>query len=573
MGIDYSKLSRAVNLSYKKLKTPRENRFKFIKESVGKHYGDGGTDYPVPINLIRLAESIYTRLLVSSNPKVTISTFKPRLKMSCYDYEIALNHLIGEIKLKKKLRRLVTDAMYGIGIMKVGIAAGRSVFIDEVKYELGQPYAEPCDLDYMVIDMSARSWDDVQYIGDIGRVDYEWALTTFGEDKKEILKPDKTISYSKGERDTESISKGRLNAKEKEDMSYREMCDILSLYLPIEKKIVTYGWSENGCSREPLHEEDYNGPEEGPYIPLYFNEVSGNIMPLPPVALWYDIHELANELYRKLGRQARRQKDVLAGDPKARKDLEKVKESSDGDIVTMLQPDKMQALTYGGPNQGTFAFFLNSLQQMNKISGNIDTLGGLGASTGTATQDKLIMGTATQQVQDMQDMVEEATARICRSLAWYLFYDPFIQIPAVKRIPGIPASIEVTITKDMLEGDFMDYNYAIKPYSLQEETPAAKFNTLTGIFTQLIMPLAPQMEAQGLTVDFQELMDLIEKFKNLPEISDILISSQNMNKDSKPISKPFGTPPAKESGYVKKNDVQNDLEKQTNKIVNSFVGV
>ena len=45
---------------------------------------------------------------------------------------------------------------------------------------------------------------------------------------------------------------------------------------------------------KPLRVVDWTGPPRGPYAVLGFNHVPSNIMPLPPVAIWQDLHDLAN---------------------------------------------------------------------------------------------------------------------------------------------------------------------------------------------------------------------------------------------------------------------------------------
>jgi len=141
-------------------------------------------------------------------------------------------------------------------------------------------------------------------------------------------------------------------------------------------------------------------------------------------------------------------------------------------------------------------------------------------------------------------------------------------------LPGIPIDIPITITKEMLEGDYIDYNYVIKPYSLQEETPAGKFNTLTGIFSTIVMPLIPMLQEQGLTVDAQEFIEMIAKFKNIPELENMLISANNPNNEGKPSSKVYGSPPAKTTReYVRRDSGSlNPEAKEANKVINSFIG-
>ena len=74
--------------------------------------------------------------------------------------EIVLNQIPDEIKLSDTLRRAVLEAIFGMGIVKVGIAGidPRPNFGDE-------PFVSLVTLDDYFVDMSARSWDEIQYEG------------------------------------------------------------------------------------------------------------------------------------------------------------------------------------------------------------------------------------------------------------------------------------------------------------------------------------------------------------------------------------------------------------------------
>lgn len=61
---DLKRLWDAMSHSREKLRPFRENRLDAIKQYVGSHYGEQGSEEDVPVNLIELAISVYTQQLV-----------------------------------------------------------------------------------------------------------------------------------------------------------------------------------------------------------------------------------------------------------------------------------------------------------------------------------------------------------------------------------------------------------------------------------------------------------------------------------------------------------------------------
>ena len=86
--------------------------------------------------------------------------------------------------------------------------------------------------------------------------------------------------------------------------------------------------------------------------------------------------------------------------------------------------------------------------------------------------------------------------------------------------------IPVTYRAWEREGDYLDYNYEIVPYSMQYESPRQRLNGLLTIFTQLFIPLAPVMAQQGIGINYQALSRQVSELSNLPELNDLLIFSQ-----------------------------------------------
>ena len=113
-------------------------------------------------------------------------------------------------------------------------------------------------------------------------------------------------------------------------------------------------------------------------------------------------------LFRKLGRQAERQKTLLGVMGDAQRDGERIGSASDGDIVTMDNPEKAKELTFGGVNPDNFNFVIALRDLFSWTAGNLDAIGGLGPQAPTATQEKLIAISSNKRL------------RTCKSGRWTL---------------------------------------------------------------------------------------------------------------------------------------------------------
>jgi hypothetical protein len=128
----------------------------------------------------------------------------------------------------------------------------------------------------------------------------------------------------------------------------------------------------------------------------------------------------------------------------------------------------------------------------------------------------------------MQGRMIGFTQGILKSLAWYLFYDREIELPLTKRLPGTNLSIQEVFSSEMMEGDFLDYNIEIEPYSMSPKTPSQRLQTISQVFSQFIAPFADAMSAQGITPNFEGLLKTIGRYADMPELVDILNYGQTV---------------------------------------------
>ncbi len=80
----------------------------------------------------------------------------------------------------------------------------------------------------------------------------------------------------------------------------------------------------------PLADFEWKGPEFGPYHVLTFDDVPENLIPTSPASRLAALARLANNLLRKQGRQAWRQKDIYTYTPAGAESAKKAQRTNDG---------------------------------------------------------------------------------------------------------------------------------------------------------------------------------------------------------------------------------------------------
>ena len=520
------RLSRAVAWSRGQLRQHRQHRLAAIQQYVGHNYAgeqlddSGRTLDKVPINLIELTINILIQQLAARAPKALCSTPHRKLKVGVSKLQLALNHLSDEIDLERTFQRAVLDACFGMGITKTALAASGQVVIDDATHDVGMPYCDAIHIDDWVHDCEATDFRQVQFCGNRYRlpIDIIRDEPTFKKRAANRVVPHpKQITNDDeeggGDERAESITQDSAN----EEGEFHESADLLDLYLPIDNLILTVEWRD---ITNVLSEREWTGPESGPYDVLRLIDVPNNVYPLPPVASMMDMHILVNALYNKLGRQAERQKTLLGVTPGGKDDGDRIVNASDGEAILMERPGDAKEYRFGGVDPQNMAFVINALDRYSWSQGNLESLGGLGPQAETASQDQMLLQSASKRIQAMQHRVARFAQGVMQKLGWYLWHDPLIELPLVRRVGK--TDIPITFSPQDREGDFFDMNIKIEPYSMQYQPPAARLATLTQVFQQFLVPFAGQLQAQGAVIDMKGLLKKIGELANLDELSDIV---------------------------------------------------
>lgn len=515
---DLDQIEICVRQSYAKHSPMREWRVDLIRELTGVHYGDRSDkekrDRKVALNLIELYLNTLNRLLAPNNPAVLVTTKARSLRPVAYSYELWLNERLADMRFDRTLTRLVRDALIGIGLAKIGLAIDDS----DVESTTGQVYVSAVDLDDIVFDTTARRWEELQFIGNRYTVPLDAAQEFDLFDAKERRKLDATRNRQlnpDGSERAANISTGGAHQDELVDM-----VDLLDLWLPGDEVVLTLPWEDMDSV---LRVMDWKGPRHGPYQPLIFTEVPDNIFPLPPAMALYDLHQAGNHMLRKALRQAERQKKLTVYPGAGEDDMRRISAASDGEAVRLdAGAQEPHEKMMGGADQ-TNIFLANWVKELfNYFGGNLDQIGGLAPTSPTATQDQMLMASASKRIADMQDKVIDFARRVITDVAWYRWQERGRVDYVVKRA----GQFELTESfGPEMPGQWEDFDFQVEPYSMQHHTPGERLMLLqqaTGQLLPLVAQFGPQ---QGRSIDLNALVALYAKYANLPELEDVLTTT------------------------------------------------
>ena len=261
-----------------------------------------------------------------------------------------------------------------------------------------------------------------------------------------------------------------------------------------------------------------------------FGEVPGNLMPLSPASLLMDLHEMANKVFRKVSRQADRQKTITVVQSGHESDGERIVETNDGDTIRSDRPEATREVRYGGVDQPTLAYLIQLKDMFVYMGGNLDALGGLGKLSDTAAQEQLISKSASARIADMQESATKAVKEVVTAVAKYLWYDPVTKPTVLVKIPDTDYEASVEFGPEIREGEIVEYELDIAPYSMVDRSPSERAKTLGELMQGFVIPMAPILQQQGYRPDMGKFLELMAKYSNTEELTEIVkkIDQQDM---------------------------------------------
>lgn len=486
------------------------------------HYGEQDAEKATPVNLMRMAVTIYRRLVAARAPSVLVTPMTDQsLWPMCDSLELAINSEFRRIDLAAALDEWVMQSMFSIGVLKCGLAEGgeRVVGAEDAMLDVGAFFASPVDFDDLLLDLRATWWPQMQFIGDRSEVPLP-ALHEAGYDDVQAVQP-----RDQNEQGSLRVSSLTTQGDWSGDRGYLDVARIWEVFLPHEQQLLLIEADEAGGfgGGRILKVLPWDDRKEGPYHTLFFEKPPSNIMPTPPTAHLVDMHESVNRTMRKIDRQVARQKTVTMYQSGAKEDAKRVQKANDGDMVQVENTQSIAEVRFSGPDGPSLAYMLQGKDLFSYIAFNMDALGGLGRQANTVGQESIIARAANTTVSDMQDRTTRSVAGVAEHCARLIVSDPAKTYKLMKRIPDTDFGIPIAFgPKDRKGMDIHDYGVNVSPFSMQSRTPSERIQTLVDAVTNLAMPMNGSLEKQGMTIDLKAMFEIIAKYSDTPELRKVI---------------------------------------------------
>lgn len=516
------KFAYVVKQGFDRVEHYRRMRAMLIKAYVGKlYYQSHGMTGDEPLNLIFNAMRSTIPNLVQKHGANKITTENIEYRDYAFLLSKALDVIDKRINLKDILRRNIVDAMFGLGVMKSGLARGGQILtFDDVLIEEGQVFTDNVDLDDLTIDPICKVLKAASFVGDGGRVPRQILLDDDSFDHDAVMALPRSY-HPDSRRRADAITRSRMSQVEMDEL--QDHVDIVEVYVPEADTKIVMADPRLKIMDDYLSINEFYGPAKGPYIFTSLTQpVPNNPFPVAPISIWYDLHNITNEMAVKTFEQAKRQKDLLIADPAYVDEAEDARTEPDGGVLTG-NPEMFKAISLGGQNPGNEAI-LNSLHGwFNYMAGNPDQLAGQSAKKGSATEASIDQSNLSVVLEDTRDMAEEAQTSANEIMAWYLHDDPLINMMIAIRKPGNKYEQE-QLTPERRRGDFLDFTFTTKRRTMVNLAPEIRSRRMMEFATKVVPAIimsAVQAMQVGIPFNVQRaITDLAEEWGILDEVYD-----------------------------------------------------
>jgi hypothetical protein len=514
---EFHRLRESVKYARKQMKPFVKFSMDAKRQMVGAHYGDTSkNDYDrVPVNGMEELANVLSMAIAARNPRVMASTFVEGLVRQARMFEKRLNVLVQEIDLAATFRLAIINAVFGPGIVRIGTTVDPRKRSHGFMHNPRQPYVDNITHANLVLDMSVDHWELQDFMGHRYRrpLDHLQDNPLYNQEAVDQLSSKQYGSQDdQGLEREETLSLGRGQWKEQ----YRPRVDVYDVWLPESNLVLTMHLDV----KVPLRVVPFDGPESGPYLKLSFQDVPGQLWPLAPAYALWDLDDFVNRIYRKIFRQGEREKEVFTYQGEAEDTFERVMRAHDGQSIRSDVSDPVQRVKVGGASPQTIAMAIHAHGLFKRRSGT-DVIAGFGQIADTATQEKIVKGSADERVAAMQDRFAEFAKKTVQALAWYEWTEEQREALVYRRIGDSDMVVDELWSPDTREGDFVQYDIDIEPYSMQRQTPADKLQLAFAMYDRTLQAM-PLLAAQNVAPDFNGFYEGVSRIANFPELRDMV---------------------------------------------------
>jgi hypothetical protein len=527
------------------LEKPRVSRREAAREVVGGRYADNDANHEVYIPLLSMYVDIVLGNLVSDDPRVMLDTSDVRKKPTVKAQEAWANQQFKRMGLADTLQRWVVDAGYGTGVLKLGIASPAEADQRAGTATAGMPYIGLVGLDDFAFDPYATDWAETGFEANRYRVPLASVKddSTYNRVRKTLTgEPPKPYNREGDER-ARMISRGWRNSGASDD-ELEEHVDLWEFYCRREGLLMTFAeeqlWGDS--VQEPLAVRKFSGPSCGLFYKLGLTlPVPDQCLSVGPIQRLYPMHALVNRLYRKLSKQAGRQKQVSLYPGNQTEDMNRLRQAQDGDVIQFDKPDAVKVWSSPGADAANAAFSENARNLYSWMAGNLDAAGGLAPQAKTLGQDRLLAEGSTRAIGHMSRRVVTGTSDVMKGLLYYYHTHPTIVqrsrvgprdlpdigvdryvLPRNHPLATMRPPREPGTSLHVRDFPYDDVDVQAHPYTFKNQTPGERGQMIDQLVMGMVAPMMPMLQQQQIAFNARKWLQLKSEYDNNPDIPELL---------------------------------------------------
>lgn len=517
----------------------RESRMEMLKDRAGRTtypaYKEDADPEKQIINLAQQSAEAFVMNAAASRPRFNVTSPYAEYQGFAERMGRALDRYSEELYLEENLQQIVGDSHDCVGIAKVYQASSAAVGVEvDFRMDPGRPYVQRICLDRFVWDTNAKSPEEAAFMGDYYTMPWRDAIRSprFSPKIRKEIREMGPENYDH----TDSGNRGEDLARGLNDEPIDDLVFMVDVFIRHKRSIYTYL-----CDRQlnlridrPIQKVKWEGEECGPYYFLNMGPVPDHFMPSSPGQNQKLLCQLVNTLYRKLESQSRRQKTVTVCDNETPEDLDKCKDATDGDWLSMANVAAVKQIRFDGPDQNIFGAAIHFSELHSQAAGNLKHKLGLGQSADTASQERMIGAMSSRLEAFYQARFVAFVRRVARGLARLIFQDQHLNIPGTVRIPGtsidvddswIGASEAYEDGSPSREGELSFYHVDIDPESMPYRSSADQV-AIIDQEVQTFLPILPLLNEKGIDIDMQTYFAEKARLRGMPILNRIFKTNQ-----------------------------------------------
>lgn len=507
-------------------------RAEMIQRSAGSNYREGSQTEMTPENYPFSYKEFVGPQLLFGLPQCQIRPVgNQALNLIAQGLKFGCNAWARETGYDVTADEVLDDAFYGWGVTKRGIerrgnyaGGGLSAVQGDFEARPNYPFCVRVDPRCFFFDARCKNLRKARIMG-------EW----FERDLEDVQKDDRYDPEAVAkltERDKEAREKETDPFPTSEDLSDadRKRIVLYEIYVPEHGCLITMA-EQGPTDGLILRNEQFFGPDEGPYTVWGLSSVAGEPVPLSPLtALWDQFLEL-NEHRRAAAESAASHKKIGVASAAGSEDAKNIKNARPGEIVTVGDANSVKDFELGGVSDKQLEWIQFARDGLDRDLGYTNAQRGYVEGSATATESSIAQGNSDLRISKMSARIRRCITRDFRGVAWYLFHSSSmapIQFtatdPATRQsmpalfIPGpwqggfvqVPTPEGGFQTQyqppQPVESDFTDYFLEIEGKSIEKQDDAILQKRAQDEL-QMISGLAQTLAAYGIGVNWPEVID------------------------------------------------------------------